>query len=185
MIDRTALPRSRSRPGLALPRLPRRDGESGLRQPIQYALLIVAIGVLTFVLYLYVLPNSQMNAAQARIAELKATKAGLIRQNSELQRQISQYTTMRSIEDRARKLGMGPVQNAVFLKMPAGQEPAAMLALSGNSAAGPAVEQPDQQPFDLGSWIDSLDPAGRLESLKAGVQDLVDRALATLSAGSR
>ncbi len=66
MLERTALPNpshpalpnpSRPAPGL---HLPRRVGMSP--QFVQFALVVMGIALVTFIMYLYVLPNSQINA---------------------------------------------------------------------------------------------------------------------------
>ena len=114
MLERTALPEtSRPAPGL---RLPGRVGLSS--QLLQFAVVVLGIALVTFIMYLYVLPNSQINAAHTKIAELRAQKAELQRQNSEVSKEIALASDLKSLEIRARQLGMGPVQSAIYLAMP-------------------------------------------------------------------
>ena len=114
MLERTALSEtSRPAPGLRLP------GRLGLSsQLLQFAVVVLGIALVTFIMYLYVLPNSQINAAHTKIAELQAQKAELQRQNSEVLKEIALASDLKSMEIRAKQLGMGPVQSAVFLRMP-------------------------------------------------------------------
>ncbi len=76
MLERTAVPEtSRPAPGLRLP------GQVGMSsQLLQFAIVVLGIALVTFIMYLYVLPNSQINAAHTKIAELQAQKAELYRQ---------------------------------------------------------------------------------------------------------
>ena len=114
MLERTAVPEtSRPAPGL---RLPGRIGMSS--QLFQFAIIVLGIALFTFIMYLYVLPNSQINAAHTKIAELQAQKAELQRQNSEVLKEIALASDLKSLEIRARQIGMGPVASAIYLSMP-------------------------------------------------------------------
>ena len=114
MLERTALPEtSPPAPGL---RLPRQVGMSS--QLVQFALIVLGIALVTFIMYLYVLPNSQINAAHTKIAGLQAQKAELERQNSEVLKELALASDLKNLEIRARQLGMGPVQSALYLRMP-------------------------------------------------------------------
>ncbi len=99
-----------SAPSLNLPR-----AGAGYASIIQVALVVLGIALATFVLYLYLLPNSQISAAEARIEDLKAQHAALVRQNAEIMRQISTYTNLGTVQQRAQKLGMGPARSVIFL----------------------------------------------------------------------
>ena len=114
MLERTALPEtSQPTPGL---RLPRQVGMSS--QLVQFALIVLGIALVTFIMYLYVLPNSQINAARTKIAEMQVQKAELQRQNAEVLKEIALASDLKTLEIRARQLGMGPVQSALYLRMP-------------------------------------------------------------------
>jgi len=81
-------------------------------------LILGIIALLTFALYLYVLPNSQMSEAQARIAQLRAERDALSRQSTEMIHLAADFTMLTRIEKRARKLGMGPPPS-IFYGAPA------------------------------------------------------------------
>ena len=141
MLERTAVPEtSRPVPGLRLP------GQVGMSsQFLQFAVIVLGIALVTFIMYLYVLPNSQINAAHTKIAELQAQKAELQRQNSEVLKEIALASDLKNLEIRARQLGMGPVQSAVFLQMPdSGVRQATNQIQQEDSASGRAGE-PDTQ----------------------------------------
>ena len=87
-------------------------------QVLQFAIIVLGIALITFIMYLYVLPNSQINAAHTKIAELQAQKAELYRQNSEVLKEIALASDLKSLETRARQIGMGPVESAMYLSMP-------------------------------------------------------------------
>lgn len=154
MIHRTLLKRQ-SRlplPEWALP------GEGAMRQALQILILILLVGLITFVLYLYVLPTSQMSEARTRIAELKAQKAALNRERAELAREISLYSDLTTLEYRARRLGMGPPVNAVFLNVRATQQQPAAQAAVQAGAMGQNTNRPvigDSLPFrtNLDRWL--------------------------------
>lgn len=115
MLERTAVSET-SRPTPAL-RLPGKVGMSS--QLLQFAIVVLGIALVTFIMYLYVLPNSQINAAYTKIAELQAQKAELYRQNSEVLKEIAVASDLKRLEIRARQIGMGPVGSAIYLSMPA------------------------------------------------------------------
>lgn len=142
MIERSALRGSQPQHQLPL-----------MGQAARVILVIVATAMVTFMLYLYVLPNSQMSAANARIAELRARKAALMRQNADLQQQIAEHTDLGLIERRARKLGMGPPQGYVFLNMNAvsasAVQPVTAAGLSGAGSAPVADSRPT-----IGAWLE-------------------------------
>jgi hypothetical protein len=114
MLERITGPEtSRPTPGLRLP------GQAGMSsQLLQFAIIVLGIALVTFVMYLYVLPNSQINAAGTKIAELQAQKAELHRRNSEVLEEIAVASDLKSLEIRARQIGMGPVESAIYLRMP-------------------------------------------------------------------
>lgn len=137
MLERTALPEtSQPTPGL---RLPRQVGMSS--QLVQFALIVLGIALVTFIMYLYVLPNSQINAARTKIAELQVQKAELQRQNAEVLKEIAVASDLKNLEVRARQLGMGPVQSALYLSMPdSGALQGSDRPQAANSAGTNAVE---------------------------------------------
>ena len=114
MLERTVVPETpRPAPGLRLP------GQVGMSsQLLQFAIVVLGITLVTFIMYLYVLPNSQINAAHTKIAELQAQKAELYRKNSEVLKEIALASDLKSLEIRARQIGMGPVESAIYLSMP-------------------------------------------------------------------
>lgn len=115
MIERPTIrqPRLKTTPPVPSLNLPAAGAASA--QILQVALVVLGIALATFILYLYVLPNSQISAAEARIEELKAQHATLVRQNAEIMRQISAYTDLGTIQLRAQKLGMGPARSVIYL----------------------------------------------------------------------
>lgn len=108
MIERTTLQPEKSPTRPTLPPLSLADRGRLPWEAVKLLILTLGVGLLTFVFYLYVLPNSQMSEAEARIVLLKSRVEALDRTNSELERQILVYSSMADLESRARKLGMGP-----------------------------------------------------------------------------
>lgn len=164
MLERPALPDT-SRPSSGL-HLPKRASLSP--QAAQTSLIVLGIAVVTFIMYLYVLPNSQINAAQTRISGLRAEQAELQRQNSEVLQEIARLSDLTVLRARASQLGMGPVQSAIYLQMPSRQEgqevePSQPVVPAADSGLAPA-RQPvapgavEEQVRDLleraGTWID-------------------------------
>ncbi len=145
-------------------------------QTLQAVLALLVTALLTFVLYLYVLPNSQMSEAESAILELKAQKAALTRKTAEIDRQIAGYTDLATLEARARKLGMGQPRSAIILPVESSQtQPLPQQATRADP--GPAAE-PQAGPIawlnDAGwtSWLDStrswLQTAGRWLAARVG-----------------
>jgi hypothetical protein len=127
MLDGTALPKAHSQPtkkALA--------GRLVLSpQTWQAVLIVLGIALITFVLYLYVLPNSRIDAARVRIADLQAQKAMLERENAALMQEIARASNLKTLEIRAKALGMGPAASAIYLSLPQqSPEPAAQAAAS-------------------------------------------------------
>lgn len=134
MLDGTALPKAHSRPSKQT--LARRLVLSP--QTWQALLIVLGIALTTFVLYLYVLPNSQIDAARVRIADLQTQKAVLERENAALMQEIARASDLKTLEIRARALGMGPTTSAIYLSLPdRNPTPAAQPAAS---QADPAAE---------------------------------------------
>lgn len=142
MIDPHALRRpDASRPATVSPAHPR----------LQAVIILASIVLLTFALYLYVLPNSQMSEAEARIAQLKAERDALSRQNAEIIRLAADFTALTRIEKRAKELGMEPPRWIFYGNVPvdpvaAGLAPSATQA---RAAAGP-VQSPTNR------WQDAI-----------------------------
>lgn len=122
MIERPALrqPRPKVNWPVLPPGLPRTVSAS--TQILQVALIILGIALVTFILYLYLLPNSQISEKEAQIGQLKAQHATLVRQNAEIVRQVSAYTDLGTVQQRAKKLGMAPARNVIFLPAIATEE---------------------------------------------------------------
>lgn len=112
------------------------------------ALLIVfGIALATFVLYLYVLPNSQIDAAEVRIAELQAQKAALERQNAALLQEIMRQSDLKTLEVRASQLGMAPAAGVIYLKLPSRTTPgAAQIPEARGASPDTAPTGEDDQP---------------------------------------
>ena len=114
MIEQRALRSSHSRTVVQTPGLP----WTGLRplpqQMVQLVLLVLGIALLTFILFLYVLPNSQISLAKTRIAVLRSQTDSVDRQIAEIDRQIATYTDLHTLEQRAKALGMAPPRQAIF-----------------------------------------------------------------------
>lgn len=158
MLERTVVPEtSRPSSGLHLP-----TPASPSSQLSRFGLIVLVIGLMTFIMVMYVLPNSQINAAETQIAQLQAEKAELQRQNAEVLREIARYSDLTSLQVRARQLGMGPVQSAIYLTMPLadvrqegeqGGQPAdagaRTAAAAGADVSGPAFDI--QQ--EAGAWL--------------------------------
>ena len=169
MLERIAGPEtSRPAPGLRLP------GQVGMSsQLLQFAIIVLGIALVTFVMYLYVLPNNQINAARTEIAELQAQKAELHRQNSEVLKEIAVASDLKSLEIRARQIGMGPVESAIYLRMPDSgtyQDSNRIGQIGQVDAAGDQALEPGIQ--------DKPVPAGNVErqarQLLNGVADWAD-----------
>lgn len=88
------------------------------RQAMQAALIVLGVALITFVLYLYVLPNSQIDAAKMQIVELQQQKAALERQNAALLQAIARNSDIKTLEERAKKLGMAPAAKSIYLTFP-------------------------------------------------------------------
>lgn len=117
-----------------------RPGSAGLRDRLQDVRevwptlrLLLLLGVAIFILYLYVLPSSQIDANEVRIARLQAQKADLERQNAALLQEIARNSDIPTLEARARQLGMGPATGVIYLTLPGAQPPA------GHTVAAPAA----------------------------------------------
>jgi hypothetical protein len=114
MLDGTALPKPHNRST----KTPLAGRAVFTPQTLQAVLIVLGIALATFVLYLYVLPNSQMDAAKVRIAELRAEKARLERENTAVLQQIASISDLKTLEVKAKALGMAPTSNAIYLRLP-------------------------------------------------------------------
>lgn len=146
MIDGSVLPESRQR----LRSEPVAGRTMASQQLVLTVLIVLGVAVVTFVLYLYVLPNSQIDAAEIRISELQKQKAALERQNAALLQEIARNSDIKTLEVRAKQLGMAPARNAIYLKLP-------------NASSAPA-SQPDGQ-------LDAPVPQPVLETVRQWLQD--------------
>lgn len=109
---------------LARPDTPPPAASAPAHPRLQAVLILATIALLTFALYLYVLPNSQMSEAQARIAQLRAERDALSRQSAEMIRLAADFTMLTRIEKRAKELGMGPPRSIYFGTPAFREEPA-------------------------------------------------------------
>lgn len=171
MLDGNAFPQPQSR-------TPDTAAAGRFRLPphaLQAALIVVGIVLVTFVLYLYVLPNSQIDAARVRIADLQARKAMLERQNSALLQEIALASNLKTLEVRAKALGMGPARNTIYLRLP-GSSPAAAV---GAGSPRPAAQD---APATLSEWLQRDHLENLLRQLRQTVSHAVDQVLRRLGA---
>jgi hypothetical protein len=122
---------------------------------LQAALALTGIALLTFALYLYVLPNSQMSEAEARIAQLRAERDALRRQNAEIIRLAASFTALTRIEKRARELGMEPPRQIFYGTLAPVQPPDGRPQ---SATQAPALSGPAQSPAP--PWQDAIGAAG-------------------------
>jgi hypothetical protein len=175
MLDGSALSKSHNRPSEQTP-----AGRTVLSAPTWQAVLIVlGIALVTFVLYLYVLPNSQIDAAKVRIAELQAQKAMLERENAALLQEIARESNLKTLEIRAKALGMGPTKHAIYLRLPeSSRAPATQPAIR---QVDPAAEygdlSPRQLPAMLAGWLQRDRLQDWLRDLRWNVSQAVDNVL--------
>lgn len=98
----------------------------------QVLLILLSIAAVTFVLFLYVLPNSEIDATELRLAELRTQQAALARENAALQQEIALASQLDKLETRAFALGMQYTRNKpIYLQMPVAeneQTPAEVLS---------------------------------------------------------
>ena len=186
MIERTILsaPPSPRSSGSAPQRAA--GGRPGLSsQGVRFALIVAGVAFLTFVLFLYVLPNSEMSAARVRIAELRAQKAALNRANAEVLMQIAHYSDMKTLELRARQLGMGPARQAIYLRLPGVDLQAPRPEVRSGSPAGnsaPIVGAPTGPTgLRLIDQLKALNVQQRLKAVRSMLVEAVDRTLGRLA----
>ncbi len=165
MLDGTALPKTHK--SSAQRTLAGRLSLSS--QALQALLIVLGIALVTFVLYLYVLPNSQIDAAKVRIADLQAQKATLERENAALILEIARASSLTALEARAKALGMGPTTNIIYLRMP-DQSPAAAPAHAADQA-GASIED---MPATLTEWLQRDRLQEMLRNLRWNVSQAVD-----------
>jgi hypothetical protein len=165
MIDGTAFPKTHSRPSKqAL------AGRLVLSPQTWRAVLIVlGIAAVTFVLYLYVLPNSQIDAARVRIADLQAQKAMLEREDAALMQEIARASNLKALEVRARALGMGPATSAIYLQLPK-QSPTPAV----QSAAGQANVATESTLAAMTEWLQREHLQEQLRNLRWRVSQAVE-----------
>ncbi|MCS6845417.1 MAG: septum formation initiator family protein [Caldilineales bacterium] len=158
MINRPALRNTSASSGLAWPRV-RVPGRAIWSRSWLPALAVVAlVGLFTVALYLYLVPSSQISETKARIAVLQAERAALARQNARLAQEISAYTELSYIKQRARELGMGPPPAYMYLYVqgPAVAAPAAELP------SHPSEPGPSEAPPPSSWWLTARDRALQL-----------------------
>lgn len=139
MINRPTLRNPGLSGGTVLPRV--RLPERGVRSRfwLSAAAIVALAAGLTLVLYLYLVPNSQISETNIRIAALRAEKIALARENARLVQEITAYTDLAYIKRRAKELGMGPPQRYMYL-----------YVNTGAATATPA-DNPSPEAVGLGS----------------------------------
>lgn len=141
-------------------------------QALQAVLIVLGVALVTFVLYLYVLPNSQIDAAKVRITQLKQQKAALERQNAALLQDIARNSDFETLKNRASKLGMGPAANAIYLKLPdAGSPPA-----SQPDTPKDAVDE-SSAATDWRTWLNRDNLQDWLREFRLSISQAVDAAI--------
>lgn len=168
MLDGTALPKPHNRPT----DMPLAGRTVFTSQALQAVLIVLGIALATFVLYLYVLPNSQMDAAKVRIAELQAEKARLERENAAVLQQIASISDLKTLETRARALGMGPSSNAIYLRLPSSAP--APAPQTDPAAIDQAAEQ---SPATLAEWLRPEHRQEIVRSVRWNVSQAVERVI--------
>lgn len=166
MLDGNAFPQPQSR-------TPDAAAAGRFRLPphaLHAALIVVGIALATFVLYLYVLPNSQIDAARVRIADLQTQKAALERENAALMQEIARASNLTTLEARAKALGMGPTTKAIYLNMPE-HNPAPAAAQLAASQTDAALQD---MPTMLTDWLRRDRLQERLRDLRWNVSQAVE-----------
>jgi hypothetical protein len=146
-------------------------------QVLPALLVVLGVAIATFVLYLYVLPNSQIDAAKMRIANLQAQKATLERENAALLREIALTSNLKTLEIRAQALGMGPANNAIYLSLPSSN-----ATSPATPVAEPVDTEIDPAPTTLTDWLQRERLQDLLRDLRWQVSQVVDRLLQRLQA---
>jgi hypothetical protein len=172
MLDGTAYPKPHNRP--------LEQTHSGRMvfspQTWQAVLIVLGIALVAFVLYLYVLPNSQIDAAKVRIADLQAQKATLERENAAVLHEIARESNLKTLEIRAKALGMGPARNAIYLTLPDSNPAPAAQPAAGR--VDPAAEYGKlslkDTPAMLVEWLQRDHLQDRLRDLRWNVSQAVD-----------
>ncbi len=168
MLDSTALPQAHDRTAQQTP-----AGRMVFSPQAWQALLIVlGIAVATFVLSLYVLPNSQIDAARVRIAELQAEKAAWERENAALLQEIASASNLKTLEIRAKALGMGPARSAIYLQLPDSDS-----ALAAATSSATTVPDPESTPATLAEWLQRQHLQERLREFRLSVSQAVERVI--------
>lgn len=165
MLDGSAFPQPQSQ-------LPDRARAGRLRfspRALQALLVVIGIALATFVLYLYVLPNSQIDAARVHIADLKLQKATLERQNAALLQEIALASNMKTLEIRARALGMGPVRSTIYLQLPTND-----AAPAADPAARAGHPEAEDAPATLAEWLARDHLQEKLRQVRQNVSAAVD-----------
>lgn len=143
----------------------------------RHAFMVVAIVFATLVAYLYVVPSSEISAANARIGQLKAEVAALERENADLLGDIAVYSDMKYLEQRATQLGMGPARGAVYLRLPADNRRA-----NSASALTPDMPALDETPLTPAEFVRQLDIPALIKEIRAALVGMVDELVRRFSA---
>lgn len=172
--------------GNAFPQPQNRTPEAAARRfslpphALQAVLIVVGIVLATFVLYLYVLPNSQIDAARVRIADLQTRKAMLERQNSALLQEIALASNLKTLELRAKALSMGPARSTIYLRMPGSSpSPTGTGAAEAGSSQSSTDANADSQdaPATLSEWLQRDHRENLLRQFRQTVSNAVDQVL--------
>lgn len=168
MLDGTAFPKPHNRPT----ETPLAGRTVLTSQALQAVLIVLGIALATFVLYLYVLPNSQMDAAKVRIAELQAERARLERENAAVLQQITNISDLKTLETRARALGMAPSSNAIYLRLPSSAP--APAPQTNPTAIDQAAEH---SPATLAEWLQPEHRQEIMRTVRWNVSQAVERVI--------
>lgn len=169
MIEGTARTEGRSHPRVEL----LAEQVVFSQQALRVVAVVLGVALATFVLFLYVLPNSQIDAAKVRIVELQAQKAAVQRQNAAILQEIARRSDLTTLEARARELGMGPATSAIYLRLPASQltEGAAGATRRGAQSGSSQTSQDDKP-----NWLDKQHWQDTLRELRLRVSQFVESA---------
>lgn len=88
---------------------------------LRFALVAIAAFILVAMVYLAQASNAALIARELRVKQLKIQEVE--RENAQLRYEIAALASPSAIEQRARKLGLGPAKRVVYAEMPWIQPP--------------------------------------------------------------
>jgi len=88
---------------------------------LRFALVAIAAFILVAIVYLAQASNAALIARELRVKQLKIQEVE--RENAQLRYEIAALASPSAIEQRARKLGLGPAKRVVYAEMPWIQPP--------------------------------------------------------------